>query len=526
MSTFCPTLELRLIGLMLDRATIDVLPDFVLLEMFDCYLLQSQEEAYDYPLDVEAWHTLVHVCQRWRAIVFGSPHRLNLRLFFTNGTPVRETLDVWPPLPIIIWQSGNQMWGLDDIVEALEYCDRVCEINLWDVPSPQLEEALEAMQQPFPALTELGIRWEDDETDGIDDASPVVPDTFLGGSVPHLRHLDFYRVPFPGLPRLLLSSTDLVHLYLWKIPHSGYFSPEAMVQCLSTLTKLEVLWLGFESPLPRLYQDSLYPPPIRSVLPLLTHFKFKGASKYLENLVAPIDAPVLNSLEISFFHQLILDTPQLVQFVSRTPNLKTPAEAHVVFSYESISVILPEAFPGRLLLEILCRPSNWQLLSLEQICGSSFPQFLIPAVEHLYIYDTVEPNPDWEDDIENDQWLEVLRPFTAVKDLYLSREFVPRIAPTLQELVGENVKEVLPVLQNLFLEELHLSGIAHEAVGEFVAARQLANQPIAISHWDRKREEDSEVDDLPVIDDSSESGDWSMLDDNSVLDDSSMILDD
>ena len=405
---------------MIDRVTVDILPDLVLLEIFDCYLLQSQEEADDYLLDVEAWHTLVHVCQRWRAIVFGSPHRLNLRLFFTNGTPVRETLAVWPPLPIIVWQSSNET-GLDNLVEALEYNDRVCEISLSEVPSPQSEEALAAMQQPFPALRELGLRWQDDETDEIDEAAPVVPDSFLGGNAPRLQHLDFYRFPFPGLPRLLSSATDLVHLYLWKIPHSGYFSPEAMVDCLSALSKLEVLWLGFESPLARLFQDSQRTPSIRSVLPFLTHFKFKGASKYLENLVAPIDAPLLDSLEIVFFHQLILDTPQLAQFVTRTSNVKAPVEAHVVFSYDSIWVSLPGAFPKRLLLEILCRPSHWQLLSLAQVCSSSFPQFLIPAVEHLYIMDTVDPHPDWEDDVENDQWLEVLRPFTAVKNLYLSR---------------------------------------------------------------------------------------------------------
>lgn len=496
-------LELLLIGATIGRVTADVLPDLVLLEIFDYYLLQSQEEADDYPLDVEAWHTLVHVCQRWRAVVFRSPSRLNLRLFFTNGTPVRETLDVWPPLPIIIWQSGNETWGLDNIIEALEHSDRVCEINLLDVPSPQLEEALETMQQSFPALTELGIRWQDDDTDEIDETAPIVPDSFLGGSAPRLRHLDFYSVPFPGLPRLLLSATHLVHIYLWKIPHSGYFSPEAMVNCLSTLTKLEVLWLGFESPLPRLYQDSLLPHPIRFVLPLLTYFKFKGTSKYLESLLAPIDAPLLDSLEIMFFYKVIIDTPQLVQFVSRTPNVKASVEAHVVFSDESVSVTLPGALPGRLLLEILCRPSNWQILSLAQACSSSFPQFLVPAVERLYISDTVDPQPDWEDDIESDQWLEALRPFTAVRDLYLSREFAPRIASTLQELAGESVTEVFPTLQNIFLEELHLSGTVQEAVGQFVAARQLVNHPIAVSHWDSKREEEFEDDDLPVIGDSS-----------------------
>ncbi|KAI0277253.1 hypothetical protein BGY98DRAFT_646874 [Russula aff. rugulosa BPL654] len=258
------------------QVTADILPDFALLEIFDWYLFQSQEEADDYVLDVEAWHTLVHVCQRWRAIVFTSPHRLNLRLFFTNGTSV-ETLAVWPSFPIIIWQSGDQTWDLDDIIEALDYNDRVCEINLLDIPNPQLEEALAAMEQPFPALTELGIRWQDDDTDEIDEAAPVVSDSFLGGSAPRLQHLDFYRVPFPGLPGLLLSATDLVHLYLWKIPHLGYFSPEAMVNCLSALTKLEILWLGFESFQPRLYQDNRCTSPMRSVLPSLTSVKFKGA---------------------------------------------------------------------------------------------------------------------------------------------------------------------------------------------------------------------------------------------------------
>ena len=66
-----------------------------------------------------------------------------------------------------------------------------------------------------------------------------------------------------------------------------------------------------------------------------------------------------------------------------------------------------------------------------------------------------------------------------MKDLYLSREFVPRIALTLEELVGESATEVLPVLQNLFLEELHLSATVQEAIEQFVAARGLADQAIA-----------------------------------------------
>jgi hypothetical protein len=35
----------------------------------------------------------------------------------------------------------------------------------------------------------------------------------------------------------------------------------------------------------------------------------------------------------------------------------------------------------------------------------------------------------WHDDIENSEWLELLRPFTSVKNLY-----APHIVPALQEL--------------------------------------------------------------------------------------------
>jgi hypothetical protein len=106
-------------------------------------------------------------------------------------------------------------------------------------------------------------------------------------------------------------------------------------------------------------------------------------------------------------------------------------------------------------------------------------------VEHLYIRSGL-PRQRWQDDIESSQWLELLRPFTAVKGLYISREIVPRIAPAVQELVGERVTEVLPGLQDLFLEEPHPSGVVQETFGQFVALRHVAGHPIAISRWEGK----------------------------------------
>ena len=57
------------------RATIDTLPDIVLLDTFDFYLgKENADELYDY----DVWQILVHVCRRWRSIVFASPRRLDI----------------------------------------------------------------------------------------------------------------------------------------------------------------------------------------------------------------------------------------------------------------------------------------------------------------------------------------------------------------------------------------------------------------------------------------------------------------
>jgi hypothetical protein len=90
--------------------------------------------------------------------------------------------------------------------------------------------------------------------------------------------------------------------------------------------------------------------------------------------------------------------------------------------------------------------------------------------------------------------LELLHPFTAVKNLYLTKEFAPRIAPALQELTGERVMEVLPALQTFLLAEHQQSGPVHEAIEQFVAARQLIGHVIAVSSWEIGQDMWMEVD--------------------------------
>ena len=453
------------------QLTIDKLPDNTLLKIFDSFV--------DDNASIDAWHILVHVCRKWRNVVFEPSRRLNLQLHYIAGRPqaVRELLDilVWPHSPIVIKLYNPPTGGIDNIVAALAHPDlhpdRVFEISLWMVATSLLEVILAAMQVPFSTPMRLKFLPE----------PSIPPDSLSDGSTPHLR--SFLCLP---KPLLLLSATDLVRLTLRHIPHSGYLSPEAMVACLTTLTKLEFLGLDFKSP--RSYPDRECQSPIRSALPALTKFEFRGVSEYLEDLVARINAPLLEEFYIIFFHQLLLNTKHLAHFIKRTPKITPHNEAQVMFLDDAVQVLLGST--QQVILRTSCRPSDWQLSFAAQVCDSF--SSLVPALEHLFICESIHSPPHWQDDIETDQWLELLDPFKNVKSLYLSEGIVPRIAPAIQKLVEERVAGNLPGLDSLFLEDSHPSGPidesyiskpVQEAIGTFIAARQLSKHTTNSCYW-------------------------------------------
>jgi hypothetical protein len=106
-------------------------------------------------------------------------------------------------------------------------------------------------------------------------------------------------------------------------------------------------------------------------------------------------------------------------------------------------------------------------------------------MENLYIHAGLYFRPDSKDNIENAKWLNLLCPFTAVKNLYLSKLFATRITPTLQELTGARTTEVLPTLQNLFLGIIQPFDTVYEGITQFISARQLTNRPVVLSIWKR-----------------------------------------
>jgi hypothetical protein len=361
---------------------------------------------------------------------------------------------------------------VDNIIGALEHNDRVCQIDLRYLSSSQLEYATNsaAMQKSFPELTDLRLA-----INGDDRPSPILPNSFLSGAAPRLRKLYLAGVPFPGLPKLLLSATHLVDLDLDHIPRSGYIPPEVMATSLSALTSLESLCLHFPYPRPRTALESRRPPPpplTRSILPSLTVIIFRGASEYLEVILARIEAPRLDYLNITFFNQIIFDTPQLFQFISRRPTLRALEKGSIAFHSKAIIFDFRSQTSEYevLSVQMRCAVPEWQLSSLEQVCSGTSSLPPVSTLEDLYIFENREYPLRWQDDNENTLWLDLLRSFVALKNLYLSEEFVPRIAPALQELVGGRTTEVLPTLENIFLEGFQPSGPLHEGIEKFVAA--------------------------------------------------------
>ena len=475
--------ELSVADPLYPRMTIDALPDDVLLEIFELYLGKDVLDSFgDHNYD--GWQTLVHVCRRWRCIVFASPRRLDLKLLCTEHRLVNsKTLDIWPAFPIVIDAYDIQSKeGVAHIIAALGQRNRVCKIFYYNEQFQDfLLKELAAIDEPFPALTSLHLSSSHEQN------MPVLPDSFLGGTAPRLRSLQLDGIPYPSIGKLLSSTTNLVWLSLWRIPHSGYISPETIVPILSMLLRLESLTLVFRHPRSRAHQTSRHPPPLnRVVFHNLTFLYFCGDFEYLEDILSQIETPMLNQSCFSFFNRLVFDTPLLGHFIRRTGVFVTIRTARVKFNSLDVGVILlgqeeMDNHDGEshkpLRLRISCQPLDWQISAVAQVLNSLLSS--LPTFETLEI---AVDRGNWQGDIEVTQWQELLHPFTSVKEMTLVRENSVRlVAPALQELARERPTEVLPTLQELSLST-EPSGPVKEAIEQFIATRRLCGRPVTVHY--------------------------------------------
>ena len=439
-----------------------MLPDDVLLNIFHHFLHACPQ----------FWHTLTHVCQKWRQIIFESPLGLRLRLHCTYGTPVLKTLRYWPPFPLVINYGASQRSATPEdecnIMAALEHADRVRSINF--TVSSTLLKKISTISKPFSELEDLVLLSKDN-------SQLTLPSTFWWGH--RLRTLRSTGIAFPSLPQLLFPSQNPVDIQLDEIPSVGYVSPEAFANALCGMTQLETLSLHFLSYPPRRKYLSLPPSSgDRVVLPVLTRFKYRGISKYLDILVARIDAPRLWYIDITFFNQPTLQASQLGSFISRIGSWRPPSQADIMSSQSAISITFnqSEALGTRLKLQVSCEQFDWQLFSMSQICDH-FSSLLF-SIENLGV-ETVGP-PSLPDGMDDEQWLRVIRAFGGAKDFRVASELATDISRALR-LADEGHEIVLPALRNLHvLHPLSTDGPQWDSVESFVTQRRLSSLPIQV----------------------------------------------
>jgi len=252
----------------------------------------------------------------------------------TCGTLVRKNLAGWLAqaglsflsyVASIILTIVARDYLLTNIIAALEHPDHVRCLN-GKVAAVTLE--------PFPMLTQLWLSSKDENLS-------VLPSAFLRWICPVLA-----RNPFR---RHSLSDVIIASLICHRSRRS-----------LSPYTSPWVYFTGSDGresrridQTLRLFQSSTSRPNqsgssrrrpaslTRAVLPTLASFEFRGASEYLEDLVAQIDTPRFSSIKLSYFNQHVhvFQVPQLFRFVGQTQILELARFKHAQVNFRGSHVL-------------------------------------------------------------------------------------------------------------------------------------------------------------------------------------------
>ena len=462
--------------------TISTLSDNALLEIFDRF--REQDDQYNQsPFYVWEWHLLVHVCRRWRRIIFASPRRLNLQLLCTYGTPVSKIMDIWPTIPVMV--LFFRVTGPSDeeaVITALEHSDRVSRIKLF-VSESQLGKITALMLEPFPVLTHLSITSESGST---------LPDRFLGGSALPLQQLDICNIVYPALPTLLSSANNLIDLSLRNTtPPAGYVSPEALVTHVAALLRLEILDVGFTSFLDPISSHLI----TRTVLPALRKFTFSGSCKYLEDFISRIDTPQLNSIVVYYESGNNFDVTQLTKFVDRPETLKRSLSGHCeILLYERDQNFVVFSV-GRTAWKRCPKPGITVRLR-DGIEGyfshlTNIDGFMAPLLSHV-VHCTIHSMMlvfypvHWSEPLLQGEfaWLQFLRQLSSVQTLFVSNAISSIVSELLIYLHGTMITEVLPALKLLCLENKPTPSL-----DRFLAARRDAGHPVTFIQTKEEFEE-------------------------------------
>ena len=399
-----------------------------------------------------------------------------------NGSPMVDTLDHLPPLPLFIHytefvhnrsntihETGQDELG---IYHAIRLHDRIHHIDL-ELPSSILHNVFVLLNKQFPTLEHLSLTVSATSNNSL---PLTLSKAFLA---PSLRHLALDNISLPNRLWLLTSTASLVTLSLSNIETSSYFRPRLLVARLRSLSLLEELFLGFSIPIPRPSTERvlLGEPRVSVPLPSLKNLAFRGVSAYLESLVAQISAPLLEQLDITLFNQITFALPHLSRLINITEGLRRPV-AKISFDREEVHVSTshdgPESIP--LSLHVRCHRLDWQIDCAAQTCHGFIPT--LACVERLWL----DHNYYWKIQaelqngaIDSATWHDLLRSFIGVKWIHIDEALLEELSRALEvDGVGSD-PGFLPNLRSIHAE--------HNLFVSFIEARQLAGRPVTHTWW-------------------------------------------
>ena len=401
----------------------------------------------------------------------------------TNGSPILETLDHLPQMPLSIdyghTRSGVTLTEQDElrIYHILRLHDRVLHIDL-NLPPSILRKVIMLLDQRFPMLKHLSLTFSATRRDSL---PLTLPKAFLA---PNLRHLTLPGISPPRRLQLLTSTVSLVTLDLRNIEASSYSRPRLLVARLRSLPQLKELCIGFSTPIPHpsTERELLGEKGAPVTLPSLKTLRFKGVGTYLESIVAQIRVPLLEQLDITLFNQLAFVLPHLFRLINSTLAFMLRSAA-VGFGRNEVFVTTDHHgppwtgfIPAPFLFLVTCKQLDRQIDCASQICNALIP--LLRCVDHF----SFEYSSEYQIStaleigaIDYLTWHELLRSLKGVNHLYIPKGLLEELSRALRvDEVGSDPG---------FLRNLRSIHASDNRFTPFIDTRQAVGRPVRFVKW-------------------------------------------
>jgi len=440
------------------------------------------------------WYNLVHVCQRWRRLIFASASYLRICHVCTHGTQVGRMLAQSPILPLVVDYADETRGWTEGDGEGLWFAllperrDRVRRIRLLVHGSYLWNFVAALFDGTFPMLECLFVKLR---KRCHESPSFKLPHRFRAA---RLRHLVLTQIGFPLASPILVTSVHVVTLSLNLVK---YCLPNDLLERLLSLPRLEALNIASTSPISEDFsvasgQGPLWNTPLNTHVTLsnLHSFGFQGDGLYLKALLPGMTTPLLGGLQTAVFNQM---TPSVSCLLSCTTTADNPnfsiGSAWFRFHRRGVSVRVCPSDGDRTYvfsLHAFCRGLNSQLFFVSQLFDG--PSLLLASVVDLSLaYSrrifSSEQHNDTEDRCTH--WRNLLRSFKNVEILRVYGELSRDISRAL--LLGSEAEPVssrvlLPRLKELRCTAMGDLSDAGNALAAFIHACEAAGHPVRLVH--------------------------------------------